>query len=114
MQIIHFFPQVKHADIHKKYKEEVEQLKNNQLNINFEKEIKVEFKSYAAQILYREHFRIIEQNGDKLRVICNHCKSGLKSGLNNQYSLRSHLRVCVFIYISKFTFFVELTRIVFF
>lgn len=86
---------MKHPGIFVKYNEEIAQLKQIQWNTDMEKEINVEFKTYAAQTLYREHFKIFEKIGPKLRVICNHCKSVLKGSLFNN-NLQSHLKVFSF------------------
>lgn len=58
-----------------------------------ENEVKVEFKSHAAQTLYQEHFRIISKNEDKLRIACNHCESVFPSWTYDHNTLRNHLRV---------------------
>ena len=80
-------------DMFKKYQKETNpSIYSNQLNTNDEKEIKINFKTYAKQTLYEKHFRIVEKNGDKVRVVCRHCQVFLKSKLS-QNGFRGHLQV---------------------
>lgn len=65
----------------------------HQLNVDDEKEIKVKLKTYTKRILFAEHFRIVEKNGDKIRAVCKHCTSVLKSSLTYNLNFRDHLKV---------------------
>lgn len=89
--------------MYEKLKKDVEQSKvsifkhhffeiNRLKNVDNEKEIKINLKSYAKQALFDKHFRIIEKNQRNLHVICNHCRSNLYGTLRNQ-NFRRHLEV---------------------
>lgn len=83
-----------HPDVYEKYKKEVEQSKQYQLDTDVGPliGIKVKFKSKATQNLFEKHFRIIESNGDEVRVVCYHCRLVLKGTLSS-HNFRRHLKV---------------------